>query len=133
MELLSMESIVKTQLSVRVPRLLNNAYPNITFDSELTDKTPDFPNVYVHELEPSELSNSLMNQTIHAIRDTIQIEVTTNTNKADAKKVANACVYAMKALSYSIMFFPVYTMINNVHCYIFRAQRTVASGDNFIN
>ena len=80
MDLLQLESIVTTQLSVRVPKLTNNQYPNMSFTNEISDNTPSFPNVYVHELEPSEVGNSIPNKTIHAIRDTIQIEVSTNTS-----------------------------------------------------
>jgi len=133
MELQQMESIITTQLKVRVPRLLDNAYPDISFTNEISDKTPSFPNVHIHELEANEIGNSLMNQTIHAIRNTYQIDVTTNTTKSDAKKVANACVKAMKALSFSVTYMPIYAKVNNVHRYIIRAQRIVASGDNFIN
>lgn len=128
-----MESIITTQLSVRVPKLLNNAYPNISFTNEISDKTPSFPNVYVRELDPSEVGNTLMNQTIRAVRTTMQIDVTTNTSKADAHKVANACVNAMKGLSYSLSMMPVYSKINNVHRYIIRVQRIVANGDKFYN
>lgn len=131
MELLQMESIVTTQLKVRVPRLLNNAYPKISFTNEISDKQPDFPNVYIHELEPSEVGNSLPNQIIHAIRDTIQVDVTTNTTKTDAHKVAIACVNALKTLSYSVNMLPVYTKNNNIHRYIIRANRVIANGDTF--
>lgn len=131
MELLQMESIVTTQLKVRVPRLLNNAYPKISFTNEISDKQPDFPNVYIHELEPSEVGNSLPNQIIHAIRDTIQVDVTTNTTKTDAHKVAIACVNALKSLSYSVNMLPVYAKNNNIHRYIIRANRVIANGDTF--
>ena len=129
MELLALESIVKTQLSVRVPRLLNNSYPTISFTTEVSDKVPSFPNVYIHELEPSEVGNSLENHEIHAVRDTIQIEVSTNTSKSDARVVANACVRAMKALSYGIVVMPTYLQVNNVHRFVIRTRRIVASGD----
>lgn len=131
MDLLQMENIITTQLKVRVPRLLDNAYPNISFTNEISDKTPSFPNVYIHELEPSEVGNSLMNQTIRAIRDTIQIDVTANTTKSDAHKVAMACVKAMKALSFNITLFPLYNKQNNIHRYIIRVQRIIANGDTF--
>ena len=131
MDLLQMENIITTQLKVRVPRLLDNAYPNISFTNEINDKTPSFPNVYIHELEPSEVGNSLMNQTIRAIRDTIQIDVTANTTKSDAHKVAMACVKAMKALSFNITLFPLYNKQNNIHRYIIRVQRIIANGDTF--
>lgn len=131
MDLLQLESIVKTQLEVRVPKLTNNKYPDMSFTDEVSDKQPSFPNVYIHELEPSEIGNSIPNTTIHAIRDTIQIEVTTNTSKADAKTVSMACINAMKCLRYSIIAFPIYTKINNIHRYVFRARRVIANGDTF--
>ena len=131
MDLLQLESIVTTQLSVRVPKLTNNQYPNMSFTNEISDNTPSFPNVYIHELEPSEVGNSIPNKTIHAIRDTIQIEVSTNTSKSDARTVSMACVNAMKCLRYSIVGFPVYTKINNIHRFIIRSRRVVAIGDTF--
>ena len=131
MDLLQVENIVTTQLSVRVPKLLRNAYPTISFTNEVSDKNPRFPNVYVHELEPAEIGESIPNNTIHAIRSTIQIEVTTNTSKSDARNVINACVYAMKALNYSATALPVYLKDNNVHRFIIRARRSIANGDNF--
>ena len=89
MDLLQMESIITTQLKVRVPQLTNNRYETISFTNEISDNMPSFPNVYVHELEPSEVGNSIPNNTIHALRDTFQIEVTTNTSKSDARIVIN--------------------------------------------
>lgn len=126
-----MENIITTRLSVRVPKLLNNDFPAISFTNEISDKTPSFPNVYIHELEPTEVGNDLMNQKIHAIRETIQIDVTTNTTKSDARKVVNACVNAMKSDSFSITALPVYARINNIHRFVIRAQRIIAIGDKF--
>lgn len=131
MDLLQMESILTTQLKVQVPKLLVNRFPNISFTNEISDNTPSFPNVYIHELEPTELGNSLMNKSIHAIRDTVQIDVTTNSSKADARKVSIACINVMKTLGYSINMLPVYTKQNNIHRFIIRANRVVGAGDNF--
>lgn len=131
MELYQMESIVTTQLKGRVPKLLNNAYPTISFTNEISDKQPSFPNVYIHELEPSEMGQSFMNQQVRAIRDSFQVDVTSNTTKSDAHKVAIACVKALKALSFNITLFPTHQKINNIHRYIIRAQRIVANGDEF--
>ena len=131
MDLLQMENIIKTQLSVRVPRLLNNSFPTISFTDEESEKTPSFPNVYVHELEPSEVGNDLMNMDIKAIRETIQVEVTTNTSKSDARKVASACTRALKAMSFSINTFPLHHKVNNLYRFVIRASRIIASGDSF--
>lgn len=131
MELLQLESIVTTQLKVRVPKLTNNKYPNMSFTNEISDNTPSFPNVYIHELEPSEVGRDLENNQIHAFRDTFQIEVSTNVSKSEARTVINACVNAMKALRYSVVVGPLYTKVNNVHRFVIRARRIVASGDTF--
>lgn len=131
MELLQLESIVTTQLKVRVPKLTNNKYPKMSFTNEVSDNTPSFPNVYIHELEPSEVGNSIPNQTIHALRDTIQIEVSTNTSKADARTVVNACISAMKVLRYSIVTGAIYQKNNNIHRFVIRCRRIVANGDSF--
>lgn len=131
MDLLYLESIVTTQLRVRVPKLTNNRFPNMTFTNEISDEEPSFPNVYIHELEPSEVSNSIPNQTIHALRDTIQIEVSTNTSKSDARTVINACIEAMKLLRYSLVTGAIYRKTNNVHSFVIRMRRVVANGDVF--
>ena len=131
MELLALESIVTTQLKTRITKQLGDRYPNLSFTTEISEKTPNFPNVYVHDLPTTELGQDLENQQIHALRDTIQIQVTTNTSKADARKVANACVNVMKLLRYSIVVFPTYDKKNNLHIYVMRARRVIASGDTF--
>lgn len=126
-----MESVVTTQLRIRVTNMVGESYPDISFTNMSSDKTPTFPNVYIHELESAELGNTLENKSIRAIRENLQIEVATNTTKTDAKNVANACSLALKQMSFSLLSMPVYMRINNVHRFVIRAQRTVASGDNF--
>lgn len=145
MDLLHLEQIIKTQLSVRVPQTiigytsdeppvpvyLIDKFPDITFGDEITDDVPKFPYVYIHELEPSEVGNSLENNQIHALRDTVQIEATINTSKTDARLVINSCITAMKKLRYTLVTGAVYTKSNNLHRYVIRMRRVVASGDVF--
>ena len=131
MELVQLESIITTQLKVRVPKLTNNKFPNMSFTNEVSDNTPTFPNVYIHELDPSEVGNDLENNQIHALRSTFQIEITTNTSKSDARIVANACVNAMKTLRYNLVSGPTPMKINNLHRFIIRMRRIVANGDKF--
>ena len=129
MELLQLENIVTAKLKVIVPRLTNGKYPYMSFTNEISDNTPSFPNVYVHELEPSEVGRDLSNNKIHALRDTIQIDVSTNTSKNDSRIVSIACVNAMKTLKYSLVSGPTYIKSNNIHRFVIRFRRIVANGD----
>lgn len=131
MDLLQMESIITTQLRARVPKLTDNKFPNMSFTNEVTDKQPSFPNVYIHELDGAEVGNSIPNQVIHAIRDTIQLSVSTNTTKSDARTVTNACISALKHLRYSVISMPIYQKDNNIHRFVFRVRRVIANGDTF--
>lgn len=131
MDLLQMESEVTTQLKARVPKLTDYKYPKLSFTNEISDNVPNFPNVYIHELDSSEVGMSIPNQQIHAIRDTFQIDVSTNTNKADARTVTNACILALKRLQYSVIMTPIHLKENNVHRFVFRVRRVIASGDTF--
>ena len=131
MDLLQMESIITTQLKARVPELTDRRFPKMSFTNEVSDNVPSFPNVYIHELDFSEVGNTLENKQIHAIRDTVQIDVSTNTNKADARTVTNACILALKRLRYSVIMMPIYQKDNNIHRFVFRARRIVGSGDTF--
>lgn len=131
MDLMQIESIVTAQLKVRVPQLTGGKFPKMSFTNEVSDQVPSFPNVYIHEIGQSEIGNSIPNQKIHAVRETLQIEITTNTTKADAHTVSTACVNALKVLRYSIQQYPIYQKDNNVHRIVFRAQRVIANGDTF--
>lgn len=129
MDILQMESIITTQLRVRVPQLTNNRFPNMSFTNEVTDNMPSFPNVFVHQIGARETGRDLDNRSIHAISNTLQVEIATNTTKSDAQIVTNACIIALKALRYSILEGQIYQKDNNIHRFVFRARRTIASGD----
>lgn len=130
MDLLQIESIIRTQISVRVKKKIGSRFPNMSFTSELSDKEPSFPNVYIHLLPSSEKGNTLENNVINAIDATIQVMVTTNTSKDDALVVANECIKAFKELSFTTPL-PVPSKYNNIYRYDFRCHRIIAGGDKF--
>lgn len=73
---------------------------------------------------------SIPNQVIHANRYNFTIDISTNTNKADANIVADACKDIMKLLRFRTSG-PTYIKMNNLHRYVIRANRIIANGDTF--
>lgn len=131
MDLNQMENIITSQLSVRVPKILDGKYPSISFTNQLTDETPKFPNVYIHDLGSPSVGNSIPNRVTHAKRFTFQIDVTTNTTKTDALIVAIACEQAMRQLGFWTVDGPRYIRANNLHRFEFRVRRVIANSDTF--
>lgn len=131
MDLNQMENIITSQLSVRVPKILDGKYPSISFTNQLTDETPKFPNVYIHDMGSPEVGNSIPNRVVHAKRFSFQIDVTTNTTKTDAHIVAMACLQVMKQLGFWTVDGLRYIRENNLHRFVFRARRVIANGDTF--
>ena len=68
-------SIVKAKATEQ----LKDKYPtlNVTDKGE-SDQPAVFPTVYIHELPGMELGQDLEGQTINAVRETIQVDVTSN-------------------------------------------------------
>lgn len=130
MELSAVESIVKTQLEVRLRNKLGTRFPKLSITSEPSDDTPSFPNVYVQLTDTTEVGMSIPNQVIHANRYNFTIDISTNTNKADANIVADACKDIMKLLRFRTSG-PTYIKMNNLHRYVIRANRIIANGDTF--
>lgn len=123
------ESIVFTRLKRDIDESIKKKYPNINFTSEETANTPQFPNVYVSEIQSTEVGQTLENKNINGVVSGIQLTVTTNIGKKECKEVAWACVKVLKAMSYNIVSTPLYNKINDVHTYSIRARRTICEGD----
>lgn len=128
-----LDSMVFTIIKTKMNKALSSTYPTISFDDEPTTDEPQFPNVFFQQLEPVETGQTLQGNSINAIIDTVQITVTTNTSKSDAKKVAYAAVDALKYLRYDVVGMPFYSIQvkekSRIHTYVLRARRLVGSGD----
>ena len=131
MDLLQLGSIITTQIKTRVTTKIGSKYPNLSFTDEVSDVQPSFPNVFIQEINNPEIGNSLENNTINYVDETIQIIVTTNTSKSDVKAVANACILALKEMSFSKTTGPLYSKKNNIHRIDLRFRRVIGGGDKF--
>lgn len=128
-----LESTLYTILKTKVNKAMKDKYPSISFANEPSSVTPSFPNVFFQQLQPVEIGISLDSNKINGLNDTIQITVTTNTSKAEAKTVAWACVDAVKSIRYNIVGAPLYDVqlkgSDRIHSYVLRARRLIGSGD----
>ena len=128
-----LDSKVFTVIKTKMNKALSTKYPDISFDAEPTIDEPSFPNVFFQQLEPIEIGRTLQGNSITALLDTVQIVVTTNTSKSDAKKVAYSAVDAIKSLRYEMVGMPLYNIQikekSRLHSYTLRARRIIGSGD----
>lgn len=128
-----LESKIYTIIKTKVNKAMKSKYPDISFANEPSDDEPSFPSVFFQQLQPVETGQDLEGSTINAVLDTVQIQVSTNTTKADAKTVAWACVDALKSIRYNVVGLPLYSIQtkenSRLHTYSLRASRVIGSGD----
>ena len=128
-----LSSTVFTILKTKVKKAMADTYPTISFSDEPTGKDPVFPNVFFQQLQPVEAGQDIEGSNINAVLDTVQITVTANTSKADANKVAWACVDALKSIRYDMVMLPIYSIqikeSTRIHTFTFRARRMIGYGD----
>lgn len=128
-----LESKIYTIIKTKVNKAMSSKYPSISFANEPTGTDPVFPNVFFQQLQPVETGQDLERNRINGILDTVQITVTTNTSKSDAKTVAWACVDALKSIRYDVVGLPIYSIqikeSTRIHTYTLRASRNIALND----
>lgn len=125
-----LESSITTLIDNKVSKKLISDYPDINFITEPNDDTDyKFPCVYIHEMDMSEMANTLSGKTVNAVQHTLQIEVSSNKKKADAKRVVYEVADVLKEKGYRLTMMPVYSKYATIHTYITRATRLIGSGD----
>lgn len=130
----SLESKIFTIMKTRIVRNLSGKYPNIfCTSSSRVDADPVFPTVYIHELPSLETGMDLDNTGINAILETIQVDVTTNTEMRDCTIVMTEVVTQLKALRFNVTALPTYMIESeNVYRGIVRARRLIGADDKLI-
>lgn len=128
--MLDIQSRVFSRLKNKYPTTLQTKYPNTLFTtSDRISDNPQFPTVYVHEMQSQELGRDFDGTTINAIRSNFQIEVTDCDNMSNATEVMNYVVSAMKSMRYEVTSMPEFQNTQSVYRKVARFRRVIGASD----
>ncbi len=122
---------IYTILKKRLTSALSEKYPTLKVGT--TDKdSGDYkaPYVYLQELTPVERGQTLDNSGVHAVMETIQITVTTDTSLADAMAIANECVRQFKHMRFNVSAMPIPTTRKDGYHAVCRFRRIIGADDD---
>lgn len=122
-------SIVKSKTLAE----LKSKYPDIfVTDKGKTNGKAVFPTVYIQELSGSERGTDLDGSYINAVLETIQVDVTTNTSKADVSKVMSVVASIFKEMRFTIQTMPNFEYNGETYRKTARFQRIIGANDRLI-
>ena len=112
---------------------LKSTYPNIfVTDKSKTNDEAVFPTVFFQETSGVERGADLEGKSINAVLETIQIDVTTNTSKADANKVMSVVADIFKKMRFTIQSMPNFEYDGETYRKTARFQRVIGANDKLI-
>ena len=127
----SLDSKIFTILKTRLVKKLGSKYPKLFCTmADSIDSEPVFPTVYIHTLQGVEMGADLVNESINAILNTVQVDVTDNESMNDCRIVTMEVLNQLKLLHFNIVGMPIYTTEGNVYRGVLRARRTIGSDDS---
>lgn len=122
-------SIVKSKTLTE----LKSKYPNIfVTDKGKTTGKAVFPTVYIQEMSGSERGADLEGRSINAVLETIQVDVTTNTSRADANKVMATVSDIFKQMRFTVQSMPTFEYNGETYRRTARFQRIIGANDRLI-
>lgn len=124
-------SRIQSKVFTQVQYMLKKEFPALKCTTKNENETPaEFPTLYLHELQPLELGQDLTNDTVNAIRCTIEIQVWTNTTEADCRNILTSAVNEMKRLRFNISAMPIVKTTDKISWGTIRATRVIGKGDD---
>lgn len=122
-------SIVKSKTLAE----LKSKYPDIfVTDKGKTNGKAVFPTVYIQELSGSERGADLEGKSINAVLETIQVDVTTNTSRADVNRVMYTVASIFKQMSFTVQSMPDFEYNGETYRKTARFQRIIGANDRLI-
>lgn len=130
---IDLENTVTALVKAKTLTLLKKAYPKIVITNEGENSGQAvFPTVYIHLLSPAEQGQTLDGQGINALLATFQVDITTNTSKADCRKVMTVITDALKTMRFQGNAMPEFSISNKVHKSTARFRRMIAANDRLM-
>lgn len=123
------ESKVFTQVSYMLTEKAGAPYPNLKCTTVSQNTVVNFPTLYLHELQPVESGNDLVNESVNAVLSTIEIQVWANTTEKECKDILTAAILEMKQLGFNVTMFPNVQTDNKIAWGVARFRRMIGAGD----
>lgn len=130
---IDLESTVAALVKAKTLKTLQKTYPKVRITDEgVSDSAAVFPTVYIHLLPAVEQGQTLDGQTINALLATFQVDVATNTSKADCRKVMSVIADTFKTMRFSGTSMPETSISNKIYRSTARFRRIVAANDRLL-
>ena len=126
------ESKVFTQIEYMLVSRQDAPYPDLKCTTVSQNTVVNFTTLYLHELQPVEAGNDLVNVSVNAVLSTIEIQVWANTTEKDCKDILTAAILEMKRLGFNVTMFPNVQTDSKIAWGVARFRRMIGAGDSFI-
>lgn len=128
-----LEKVIYSIVSSQIRPLLIDEYPDIYItDSDKALAKPQFPTVYIHSMSAVEEGADLEGQAINALRATVQVEVSTNKDKEEARKVMSVLAEIFKTMRFKVIAMPETKSSGEINRSVARFRRIVGANDKLI-
>lgn len=125
-----LETTIFSIVKAKAMGKLKARYPNINItDSSKSTSKATFPTVYIHELPGVEYGADLGGRDINAVLETIQVDVTTNTNQRDAKIVMSGVAGIFKEMRFESTAMPEFDGSDGTYRSTARFRRVIGAND----
>lgn len=130
---IDLENTVTALVKAKTLTQLKKTYPKIVITNKGENSGQAvFPTVYIHLLPAVEQGQTLDGQTVNALLATFQVDVTTNTNKSDCRKVMAVITDTFKTMRFQGTSMPEFSISNKVHKSTARFRRMIAANDRLL-
>lgn len=124
------ESKVFTRIKYMLSEKTDAPYPDLNCTTVSQNMVVKFPTLYLHELQPVETGNDLVNVSVNAVLSTIEIQVWADTTEKECKDILTAAILEMKQLGFNVTMFPNVQTDSKIAWGVARFRRMIGSCDD---